>query len=339
MTSDNASPQARLLVHATGFFASQTIIATAELGIADAMAEGAATAEEVAKRVGSDPSSTYRLMRALFGLGLVTEDRDRRFQLTPTGELLRSDVAGSLRDYVRMQRDHYAPWGKLTEAVRTGRSAFDLMYGVPVFDWLADHPDSAATFDRAMSNFTATLAKQVASMFDFSAYRTVVDLGGGVGELLAEILVQHPSVRGVLADLPHVLDRGRAYLSSRGLAARVTFESTDFFASVNGGSDLYMMKSVLHDWNDEQSHAILKNVRTAGSRLLLVERVMPEPGEPLNPRAPLFDLNMMALTGGRERTASEWRELLAGAGFRVTRITALPTDLSLIEATGDRVSP
>lgn len=335
MTVDTANPQTRLIGYVTGFFASQAVIAAAELGVADAIAAGAGTAEEVARRVGSEPNSTYRLLRALGGLGLVSEDRGRRFQLTPTGELLRTDVPGSLRDYARMQLGHYVPWGQLTEAVRTGRSAFDLTYGRPVFDWLAEHPQSAAIFDRAMSNFTATIARHVASGFDFSAYPTVVDLGGGVGELLAEILVQHPSVCGVLADLPHVLERGRAYLTSRGLAARVTFEPTDFFASVGGGGDLYVMKSVLHDWNDEQSLAILKNVRAAGSRLLLVERVMAEPGEPLDPRAPLFDLNMMALTGGRERTASEWRELLAGAGFGIARIRGLPTDLSLIEATAE----
>jgi O-methyltransferase/methyltransferase family protein len=332
---DAANLQARLLGYVTGFFASQAVIAAAELGIADAIAAGAGTAEEVAGRVGSEPASTYRLLRALAGLGLFSEDRDRRFQLTSSGELLRTDVPGTLRDYARMQRDHYVPWGRLTEAVRTGRSAFDLTYGQPVFDWLAAHPQSAAIFDRAMSNFTATLARHVASRFDFSAYPTVVDLGGGVGELLAEILVQHPSVRGVLADLPHVLERGRAYLTSRGLVARVTFQPIDFFAAVGGCGDLYLMKSVLHDWNDEQSLSILKNVRAAGSRLLLVERVMPEPGEPLDPRGPLFDLNMMALTGGRERTASEWRELLANAGFSLTGITALPADLSLIDATGE----
>jgi hypothetical protein len=334
MTVDDVSPQARLIRHVTAYFASQAVMTAAELGIADAIASGAATADEVAKQVGCEPLSTYRLLRALTGLGLVTEGRDRVFQLTPTGELLRSGVPGSLRDYARMQRHHFVPWAQFAEAVRTGRSAFDITYGQPVFDWLAQHPESAAIFDRAMSNFTAIVARHVAAAFDFSAYPTVVDLGGGVGELLAEILVRHPSVRGVLADLPLVLERSRVYQASRGLDARVTFEPTDFFTSVCPGGDLYVMKSVLHDWNDEQSRAILKNVRNAGSRLLLVERVLPEPGEPLDPWSPLFDLNMMAMTGGRERTASEWRDLLASAGFRLARIIALPTDLKLIEAVG-----
>lgn len=335
MAADEVRPQARLIGYMTAYFASQAVMTAAELGIPDAIAAGAATADDVAKRVGSESASTYRLLRALTGLGIVTEDRDRVFQLTPTGELLRSDVPGSFRDYARMQRHHYVPWGQFAESVRTGRSAFEITYSQPVFDWLAQHPENAAIFDRAMSNFTATIARHVVAAFDFSAHPTVVDLGGGVGELLAEILARYPSVRGVLADLPQVLERSRAYQASRGLIERVTFQPTDFFTSVAPGGDLYVMKSVLHDWNDEQSRTILANVRKAGSRLLLVERVLPEPGEPIDPRAALFDLNMMALTGGRERTATEWRDLLASGGFRLERIVALPTDLSLIEAIGE----
>jgi hypothetical protein len=313
-------PQMRLFQLATAFYGSQAVFAAADLGIADVVA--GSTAEEVAAQLNAHAPSVYRLLRALVGLGIAVEDAQSRFTLTDVGQLMKS---GALRDLLRMQNEHYPAWGKLTEAVRTGQIGFDLAYGKPVFDWLAEHPESARIFDNAMAGATSQLGKLVAESFDFARFPTVVDVGGGTGTLLREILAAHP-VKGILADLEHVLQRAPEHERIR----RVT---TDFFKEVPAG-DLHLMKSVLHDWNDEQALAILKNVRKAGAHLLLVEWVMPAPGEPLDARAPLFDLNMLVNTGGRERTAAEWRILLQRGGFALGKIQNLPSGISLLEAAG-----
>jgi hypothetical protein len=320
MEKNALPPQMRLFQLATAYYASQAVFTAADLGIADFVENS--TAEEVAAKVNAHAPSVYRLLRALVGLGVAVEDAQSRFTLTEVGQHLKS---GALRDFLRMQGEHVLSWAKLTEAVRTGQIGFDLAYGKPVFDWLAEHPESARIFDNAMAGATSQLGKLVAQSFDFSRFPTVVDVGGGTGTLLREILCVHP-VKGILADLEHVLQRAPE-------DERIRRVPTDFFKEVPAGGDLYLMKSVLHDWNDEQSLAILKNVRKAGAPLLLVEWVMPAPGEPLDARAPLFDLNMLVNTGGRERTASEWRALLQAGGFRLEKIQPLPSGISLIEAT------
>jgi hypothetical protein len=325
---------AAMLQMIQGFWVSRAIWVAAELGIADLLKCGAMDSEQLAHATGTEARSLYRLMRALASVGVFAEDQMQRFALTPIGDTLRTDVAGSLRLLCieLLGGNHYGAWEELLYSVKTGAIAFDHVFGVNKWKFNAEHPDEAAAFDQAMASFNSMIAGAVVASYDFSSCQTIVDVGGGNGSLLAAILRANPSLHGVLADLPHLLDGGKRRLRAEGVAERCAVVATDFFKSVPKG-DTYLLKWIIHDWDDKKAEAILKTCRAglnAGGRVLLVESIVESHnGTSL---AKFMDLAMLVMTGGRERTESEYRSLLGRAGLRITSIISTGTELSLIVA-------
>lgn len=317
-----------------GFWVSRAIYVAAELAVADLLKDGPRTSEELALAIGAHAPSLYRVMRALAGVGVFTEDDRQHFALTPLGGTLRSDVACSLRPLVAelLGRNHYAAWEQLLYSVKTGAIAFDHVFEVSRWQYNAEHPQEAKAFDAAMASFNSIVASAVIASYDFSSCGTVVDVGGGNGSLLAAILRAYPRLRGVLADLPHVLDGAQRWLTTEGVAERCEVVAADFFKSVPK-DDTYLLKWIIHDWNDQRAEAILKTCRAAmktGGRLLLVESIVePRNGTSL---AKFMDLAMLVMTGGRERTEPEYRALLGRSGLRINNVISTGTQLSLIEA-------
>jgi hypothetical protein len=310
--------------------------AAACLGIADLVADGHRSTADLAAATGAHEPSLYRLLRALAGLGVFRETQPRTFALTPGAELLRTGIPGSLRSAVVMVGDpeHYRSWGELEHSIRTGEPAFDHAFGMGVFDYFERNPRAAAVFDEAMTDLTD--ADALAGAYDFSGAGTVVDVAGGHGSLLAAVLRAHPEVRGVLFDLPHVIERAQARgLLSGELAARCRFESGSFFDTAPSGGDVFMLKHILHDWDDESCLRILAHCRRAmkpDGKLLVLDSILPPGNEP-HP-AKLFDLNMLVMThGGRERTEEEFRSLFERAGFHLTRIVPTSAPGCYIEGT------
>jgi hypothetical protein len=335
---DDAPPQVQLMMLAHGFRLTSLVAAAAQLGVADAIAGGAVEVEAIAARADAQPALMARLLRALVAIGVLAEPAPGRFALTPVGELLREDAPGSMRNLLLFFRTHIDPWARLGDNVRTGIEGFRLAKGRPVFDWFSDHPAEGAVFDAAMSAMTRGVARAVAGAYDFSGARLLVDVGGGKGTLLAGLLAAHPHLRGVLADLPAVVERARAELGGDEVARRIDCQPSNFFESVPAGGDLYLLKTVLHDWDDDHAARILGNVRRAigdsAAKLLVIERVLP-PGAP-DPGGAFADLNMMVMCGGRERTEEDWRALLTATGFALVRIVPLPASVQgtvIVEAT------
>ncbi len=312
----------------------QALWVAAELGLADLLADGPRRPEDLAKSTGTHPQSLYRLLRALATVGAVREQEGRTFSLTPLGATLRSGP-GSLRGAVRFYGHPFRmhAWEEFLYSVRTGERAFDRAYGAPLFDWLKDHPKEAEVFNAAMSSLTGRLVQDVVASYDFASIGTLVDVGGGHGTLLATLLKANASMRGVLFDLPGVVAGARETLSAHGVADRCTVVGGSFFDSVPSGGDAYIMKSIIHDWDDDESLTILRNCRAAmssGGRVLLIERVVPGPDEP--DYGKLLDLEMLVLPGGQERTQDEYAALLARAGLKLTRIVPTGQGPSIIEA-------
>lgn len=325
---------AEMLSMIQGFWVSRAICVVAELGIPDLLKDGSRTSEELALAIGAHASSLHRLMRALASVGLFTEGDRQRFELTPLGDTLASDVPGSLHPLAAevLGRSHYDAWGQLLYSVKTGTTAFDHVFGMSRWKYNAEHPKEAKAFDAAMASFNSIIADSVVASYDFSSCGTVVDVGGGNGSLLAAILKAYPRLCGVLADLPHVLHGAQRRLATQGVAERCEVVAADFFTSVPRG-DTHLLKWIIHDWDDQQAEAILKNCRAAmktGGRLLLVESIV----EPLNGTslAKFMDLAMLVMTGGRERTEPEYRDLLSRAGLKIKKVISTGAELSVIEA-------
>ncbi|MEV7131055.1 methyltransferase [Streptomyces sp. NPDC093260] len=325
---------------AHGFMASQVLRAAARLSLAELLSDRALTSAELSEECGTHPQATHRLCRALVALGLLAEEGAGRFTLTEAGALLRTDRPDSLHALVCMLTDPttVAAWQGLEESVRSGEPHFSKEFGQEFFDYLGTQPHLSAQFNAAMSQNTRRMAGLVARHHDFGQYGTVVDIGGGDGTLLAEVLRAHPSVKGILFDVPAALaDAARTFEDAR-IGARGVLEPGDFFTAVTPGGDLYVLKSVLHDWNDEQCLTILRHCRQAMTdtgRLLVVERVLPDRAtEGEDDLMFLSDLNMMVKVGGRERTRADFDALLSEAGFRLRGITPLPRpqQFSLVEA-------
>jgi SAM-dependent methyltransferase len=310
----------RLRQMIAGYQVTQAVHAAAVLGVADLLADGAEYSERLAHALGVPEDPLYRLLRELAGVGVVEEVAPRRFGLTPVGELLRSDRADSQRPMAVMagQDWMWRPWGRLVDSVRTGRTAFDSVFGMPFFGYLQADAQARAVFQGAMRSANTRAA--VADHYDFSGSRTVADVGGGHGPVLASILQKHPHVEGVLFERPAVLDAAREHLASAGVLDRCRLVAGDFFESVCEGADTYVLSQILHDWDDTDAVAILANCRRVmapGSRLLVVERVAKPHGVPHT--GPLADLMMLVMLGGRERTGDEYEALLAKAGIRLAR--------------------
>jgi O-methyltransferase domain/Dimerisation domain len=318
-----------------GFRVTQTVHAAVELGIPDLLGDDERSANDLAKASGADPSTLYRLLRALASLGVLHEAEGRRFALTPLGEPLRSDVPGSLRGWVRLiGRDHvWRSWGNLTNAVRDGENAFRSVHGTDVWEWRAAHPEESAIFDEAMRSLTGAGNSAILDAYDFGRFGTVVDVAGGNGTLLAALLAAYPHVRGTLFDQEHVVSGAEPVLKAAGVLDRCEVVAGSFFSSVPEGGDAYVLKSIIHDWEDEESVAILRTCREAmGSQavLLVIERDLGPPNE--SAVAKLSDLNMFVMPGGRERTIDEYGALLDRAGLRLDGAHPTTTGHLVIEA-------
>lgn len=318
----------------SGYWHTQAIYVAAKLGIADLLADGPRSADELAGPTGTLPRPLYRLLRALAGLGIFAEDDLGRFSLTALAEGLRSDVPGSVRSLAIMRGEwQYESWGQLLHSVRTGRSGFEKVHGMRLFDWLSEHPEKGRLFDDAMTGVHGRETAAMLRAYDFSGVGALADVGGGNGEVLSSVLKQYPKMNGILFDLPAVIERAARNIEAAGLAGRCRVVAGDFFTSVPAGADVYLLRHIIHDWDDELSIAILLQCRQAmgeQGRLLVVEGVVPTGNEPSLSK--FFDLAMMVLPGGMERTEAEYRSLLGTAGFRLTRIVPTDTWVSVIEA-------
>jgi hypothetical protein len=334
MPSGDPSAAAELLRLTSAGWVAQAIAVAAQLRLADLLADGAKDVGELAAQTGTHAPSLYRMLRALASVGIFAEDHDGRFQLTPLATPLRSDLPGSVRAMCAMRGETWfvEAWAELLHSVQTGEPAFEHHHGAPLFAFLADHPAAMALFAEAMTSMSSTECAAVLAAYDFSTATTIVDVGGGHGQLLGAILRSSPSARGVLFDLPATTARAHEPLGAADLTDRCAISSGDFFDSVPDGGDLYVLKSVIHDWDDDRAVRILANCRRAmepAGTLLLIERVIPASNEPSTSK--WMDLNMLVATGGRERTEDEYRSLFERAGFTLTSITPTPAHLSLID--------
>lgn len=328
-------PNQILMQLVMGKLVTQAISIVARFKLADQMAKGAKTAAELASTAGLNASHLYRVLRALAGLGVLKGDHAGRFSLTPVSELLRTDVPGSMRAMATYFCDPWSwkPWGELAESVKTGQPVFDRMFGEGAFDHLAKHPDEAATFHEGMTGFSQQATASMLKAYDFTPFGTIVDVGGGHGAILCAVLNAAPKARGIVFDAPQVVEGAYPAIKAAGLSDRLRAEGGDFFKSVPSGGDLYILKHIIHDWNNAKATQILKCVHAAipkTGKLVLMELVVP-PGFPPD-FSHIVDLEMMVICDGKERTESEYRELLAGAGFRLTRIIPTEGPHSLVEA-------
>jgi SAM-dependent methyltransferase len=324
-----------------GFQVSQAIHVAATLGLADHLASCPRTSGELAAATGTHPPTLYRLMRALAAAGIFHETEDRRFELTAVGQLLRTDAAGTQAPIAQLvgRTSYWQAWGNLLHAVRSGDTAFNHVHSTGVWEHRANNPEEAGIFDRAMASLTGGFGAAVVAACDFSRFANVVDVGGGNGTFLADILAAHPHVQATLFDQPHVIARATASLASLGLSRRCQTIAGDFFLSVPEGGDAYLLKSVLHDWDDAASIDILRACRRAmkpDSRLLVFEHVVGPPNS--GPRGKFADLNMLVITGGRERSREEFESLFGQAGFRLISVTPTSAPLCIVEGIPDNLS-
>ncbi|WP_445163868.1 methyltransferase [Mycobacterium sp. Dal123C01] len=316
-------------------WAAQAITATADLGIADALAKGPLPVDELASAVNADADAVSRLLRGLTGRGLFRLRRDGRYELTPLGDCLRSDAEVSLRGLARFvgAPQHREHWSHLTDAIRTGRPAVPELRGKPMFEYLADEPEFAEVFNAAMTSVSELAIAPVVAGYDFSRYDTIVDVGGGHGRLLAAILEAAPRARGVLCDLPHVVAGAPAVMAERGVQDRVTVVPGSFFDAIPEGGDAYVLKHIIHDWPDDDAVQILSNVRKVadvGKHVLLVEFVIP--GHDREFLGNWGDLEMLLVVGARERAGAQYGRLLDRAGFRMKRVVNTTSPFSVVEA-------
>jgi ubiquinone/menaquinone biosynthesis C-methylase UbiE len=327
-------PTAFLTQILMGSLSSQALYVAAKLGIADLLADGPKTTEQLAQATNTDAPSLYRVMRALASIGVFTEQDKGTFAMTPSAEPLRSDAPNSLRDVTIFWGEdwHWQVWGKTLYSVRTGKPAWAQIHGDEVFDYFGKNPEAGQIFNRAMSSFTGIAADAVVDAYDFSGIETIVDIAGGHGRLLTGILAANPKMRGILFDLAHVIAGASEVVAQSASAEQVKFVGGDFFASVPDGADAYIMKHIIHDWDDERSIAILKNIKRAmkpTGRVLLVEAVIADGNN--QDFGKLLDLEMLVSPGGKERTADEYQELFERAGLRLTRIVPTKSPYSVIE--------
>jgi SAM-dependent methyltransferase len=329
-----ASPDTEQMLNRmiVGSWVTQAIYVVAEIGIADLLAAGPRTADELARETRTHGRSLYRVLRALASIGIFREDEEGRFSPTPMGRLLESDAPGSKRSLARMAgAEIYRSWGALLSSVETGGSAFDKVFCEPFFRYMSVNPDRRRIYDAAMTGVHDAETLPVLDAVDFSSFRTVVDVGGGNGLALAAILRRHPEIRGVLFDLPAVAESARDVVAGCGVSDRCGFVGGDFFDAVPAACDAYLLRHVIHDWDDREAVAILANCRDAmrsGSRVLVVETVIPAGNGPCFGK--WLDL-MMLVVGGRERTEEQYGELFSAAGLRLTRIVPTAHEVSVIE--------
>ena len=305
---------------------SQAIHVAAVLGIADLLADGPRTTDELAAATETDQRALYRLLRALAAFGLLHEGEQRRFSLTELGDPLRTDAPESVAGWAAFvgRRNVRDAWSFLLETIRTGENSFKLAHGISVWEYRAQHRDEGEIFDRAMASSTQLVTRSLIKAYDFGRFGTIVDVGGGNGSLLCALLTEYPSLNGVLFDQPHVVEG--VDLGERG---RVVAGS--FFESVPAGGDAYLLKWIIHDWEDEEALAILRNVRRNPGALLVVERIVDPPNQ--GPETKLGDLNMLVGPGGQERTREEFEALFEAAGYELVGDTSTDSGMHVLEGT------
>jgi hypothetical protein len=335
VTSDEVSPADAIRQWSTAYQVSRVLHIVAKLGIADLLKDGPRSVEALAASTATHAPTLYRLLRLLASHGIFAEQDNGQFDLTQRAQMLRSDVPDSQLGWVLLNGgpSYWACWGALEETARSGESQFQRLHGVSRWQYLEHNPDESAIFDSAMSVLTGVESAAVTSAYDFSQFGTLVDVGGGVGGQLAAILAAHPSVKGTLFDQPHVVSESAGTLERAGVTDRCQVVGGSFFESVPGGADAYLLKSVIHDWDDERSIAILRTCRAAmtnTSRLLLVERII-QPGNGPDP-AKAIDVLMLVIPGGRERTVDEFERLFAEAGLRLTNVVRTRSLMNIVEA-------
>jgi hypothetical protein len=334
-------PSQQLLQMATAYVPSAALWVAAELKIADLIGSGSKPVAELARHTKTNEDALFRILRLLAMTGIFSETEPRRFALTPPAELLLSDHPQSMRDTVAFLSDplHFKVAGELLHSVRTGEPTIEHVTGKPVFEYF---PTDAVEFERfhlAMTNLSAMAVSAALEAYDFSSYKTIVDIGGGHGFAICSILKKYPQLQGVLFDMKDIVPGAQKRISDLALESRCRTEHGDFFKAVPEGGDVYFMKHILHDWTDEQATTILRNCHRAIDanpetkrtvKIVLLEFVVPPGNEPHASK--IIDIEMLFFPGGRERMEQEWRELFAAAGFRLTRIVPTKSPFSVIEA-------
>jgi hypothetical protein len=334
-------PEAFLGQVAFGAMMTQALYVAAKLGVADLLATKPRPVSELAAETKTHEHALYRVLRSLAGIGIFEETAPKVFAHTPYSQALRSDAPNSMRNGAIFMGEewHWKVWGDMMYSVQTGKPAWGHMHGAEVFDYFAVNPENAEIFNNAMTDMSVATAPAIVAAYDFTGINQLTDIAGGHGYLLAQVLKANPHMKGILFDMPPVIAGAGALFEKEGVAERVEKISGDFFSSVPKGSDAYIMKHIIHDWDDERATRILKNINSAmteNGRVLIVEVVVPEGNEPHYGK--LLDLEMLASPGGLERTEQEYRELLAATGFRLTRIVPTMTPFSIIEGVRERAS-
>ena len=329
----NATPPiVQMFDIATGFMKTQTIYVAAKLGLADLLKDGSKSIDELSSATGAHSLSLYRLLRTLASIGIFIENEDGSFGITPLATTLQSDGPMSVRSFVLLlgKQFWWAPWGNLIDSITTGETAFERVFGMRFFEYLGKHPEVGNSFNIWMTRFSQMNDPAILGSYDFSTFHKVVDVGGGHGNLLAAILKANPTLKGVLFDLPEVVEAAREI--DAGVAERCEIIGGDFFESVPAGGDAYILKQIIHDWNDDLSIKILQNCHKAmagNGRVLVIDAVVSSGNAPdLNK---FIDLHMLVLGGGMEHTESEFRSLFDTAGFYLTNIVSTPAMFSIIE--------
>jgi O-methyltransferase/methyltransferase family protein len=335
--STDIPPQGALARMMSGYAVSQLIRAAAELEIPDLLEAGPATSDELARAAGVRPELLARVMRALAMLGVVAVDDAGRFEPTELSRLLTTGTPGSMRALAVSVEESYQAWGRLLHTIETGETAFDACFGLSRFEYLAQHPEAAAAFNDAMAGMLKQNAARVVDAIDFSRFRRIVDVGGGRGVLLATVLEANPAATGVLVETPAVIAEAREHVEANGLGERCELVAADFFESLPEGGDAYLLSQTIHNWADPHAVRILRNCReamAAGGATFVIEMVMPErlEGSPMDYPLVMTDLQMMVMTGGRERTEAEHRRLFEAAGLTLRAVVPTRSPLVVLEA-------
>ena len=329
------TPAERLFKYIETLWAGRTIYIAAKIGLADHLADGAKTTEQLAAATNTHAPSLYRVLRALASIEVLRQDASGKFALTPFGEALRTNAARSLRAsaIVELGDDHYTAWENLLHSVRTGETAFDARFGMPIWKFYEQNTENGSNFDRCMTELTGAIHEAILEAYDFAPFKHLCDVGGGHGFLVAAVLGKYPHLRGTVFDQPYVADGARKTFADANLRQRTAAVGGDFFEAVPGGADLYTMKFIIHDWDDQRSVRILKNIRKGiaeDGKLLIFDTVIPEGNTPHFGK--FFDLNMLVMTGGQERTEREFAALLRQGGFHLARVVPTESVISIVEA-------
>lgn len=336
-TSHELPPEAKLQGLLSGFLVTQMLAVSARLGIADQLAKGPCHHEKLAKDLNVSPAALYRLLRALASHGVFSEDVTEPgvFSLTPVADLLRTEVPGSQRIWAMLHGSEWfwASVGHMPYSISSGGPAFKDIYGTGTFQYFAREPHHGELFFAAMNQVTELILPALLAVYDFSPFQHAIDIGGGLGSLVAAVLHNQPSMNGTLFDLPYMVEPAKAYLAGQGLASRCEVVAGDFFDGVPEGGDVHLLKWIIHDWNDEQAIAILRNSRKSiqpGGRLLLIEQVIADGNTPCPSK--MMDMVMLLMEQGRERREDEFAAIFSAAGYRLNQRIPLLGPWSAIEA-------